>query len=46
MILKRMNKKEIEEHIDAIFAKLQQLDERLAIIQKDIVKLENVKKRS
>ena len=41
-----MNKKEIEEHIDAIFAKLQQLDERLAIIQKDIIKLENVKKRS
>ena len=41
-----MNKKEIEEHIDAILAKLQQLDERLAIIQQDIIKLEDVKKRS
>ena len=41
-----MLKKEIEQHIDAILAKLQQLDERLAIIQQDIIKLEDVKKRS
>ena len=38
--------KEVEEHIDAILAKLQQLDERLAIIQKDILKLEDAKERS
>jgi len=37
-----MLKKEIEQHIDAILAKLQQLDERLAIIQQDIIKLEDV----
>ena len=35
-----MLKKEIEQYIDAILAKLQQLDERLAIIQKDIKQLE------
>ena len=37
--------KEIKEHIDAIFAKLQQLDERLAIIQQDIIKLEMKKEK-
>ena len=31
---------------EAVLAKLQQLDERLAIIQQDIIKLEDVKKRS
>jgi len=41
-----MLKKEIEQHIDAILAKLQQLDERLAIMQKDIIKLEDAKERS
>jgi hypothetical protein len=35
-----------QEQIDAILAKLQQLDERLTIIQKDIIKLEDVNKRS
>jgi len=39
-----MNKKEITECIDAILAKLQQLDQRLAIMQKDIIKLENYPK--
>ena len=41
-----MNLKDIEQHIDAILAKLQQLDERLAIMQKDIIKLEDANKRS
>ena len=35
-----------QEQIDAILAKLQQLDERLTIIQKDIIKPEDVKERS
>ena len=35
-----------QDQIDAILAKLQQLDERLAIMQKDIIKLEDEFKRS
>jgi hypothetical protein len=40
-----MSNKEIIEHIDAIFAKLQQIDKRLAIMQGDITDVQSNTKR-